>query len=118
MALILIIDDDPDTRELLQATLGAAGHEVVLASEGRAGVHQYRERRADLVITDLFMPEQEGLETIKQMRMEFPDSVIIAMSGRPTGGPMLSIARRLGAAATLQKPFLPEELLKLVEETL
>lgn len=118
MALILVIDDDADTRELLKGTLEAAGHEVLLASDGRVGVQKYRARRADLVITDLFMPEQEGLETIKQMRMEFPDSVIIAMSGRPTSETMLSVATRLGATVALRKPFLPEELLKLVEQTL
>src|SRR5579859_5856155 len=118
MALILVIDDDPDTRELVKATLTGAGHEVVLASEGRTGVQTYRQRRTDLIITDLFMPEQEGLETIKQLRMEFPDCIIIAMSGRPTSGTMLSVAKRLGANAGLQKPFLPQELLKLVEQTL
>jgi CheY-like chemotaxis protein len=118
MALILVIDDDPDTRDLLKGTLESAGHEVLLAPDGRAGVQKYRERPTDLVITDLFMPEQEGLETIKQMRMEFPDSLIIAMSGRPTSGTMLSVAKRLGATAALQKPFLAEELLKLVEQTL
>jgi two-component system, chemotaxis family, chemotaxis protein CheY len=118
MALILIIDDDPDTREVMKSTLEGAGHEVILASDGRAGVKLYRDRRTDLVITDLFMPNQEGLETIKQMRIEFPDSRIIAMSGRPTSGTMLAVAQRLGANAALQKPFLPEELLKLVEQTL
>jgi DNA-binding NtrC family response regulator len=118
MALILIIDDDRDTRDVIKTTLEGAGHEVILASDGREGVKLYRDRRADLVITDLFMPNQEGIETIKQMQMEFPDSAIIAMSGRPTSGTMLSVAKRLGATAALQKPFLPEELLKLVEQTL
>lgn len=118
MALILVIDDDPDTLDLLKGTLEGAGHEVIVAPNGRVGVQVYRERRPDLVVTDLFMPEQEGLETIKQMRMEFPDSVIVAMSGRPTSETMLSVAKRLGATAALQKPFLPEELLMLVEETL
>jgi len=118
MALILIIDDDADTRDLMKATLEGAGHEVIVASDGLEGVKRYRTKRTDLVITDLFMPNQEGLETIKQMRMEFPDASIIAMSGRPSGGTMLAVAKRLGAKASLQKPFLPEELLKLVEETL
>jgi CheY-like chemotaxis protein len=118
MAFILIIDDDPDTRDLMKNTLEGAGHQVFLASDGQEGVQQYRARRADLVITDLFMPNQDGLETIKQMKMEFPDSAIIAMSGRPSGATMLAVAKRLGATSVLQKPFLPDELLKLVEQTL
>lgn len=118
MAFILVIDDDPDTREVIQGTLEAAGHEVVLATDGKQGVQMYRARRADLVITDLYMPGQEGLETIKQLRMEFPESRIVAMSGKPTGGTMLSVAQRLGAAAVLAKPFLPAELLSAVEQAL
>ena len=118
MAGILVIDDDPDTRELLQTTLESAGHKILLASNGREGVQLFREKPTDLVITDLFMPEQEGLETIKQLRMEFPDVRILAMSGKPTGGTMLAVARRLGATTILQKPFLPDELLRTVEQTL
>ena len=118
MAYILVIDDDPDTREVLQSTLESAGHEVTLCSDGNQGVQQYRSKQADLVITDLYMPGQEGLETIKQLRIEFPDVRIVAISGKPSGGPMLSVAQRLGAAATLAKPFLPEELLKAVEQAL
>ncbi len=118
MAYILVIDDDPDTRELLKTTLESAGHEVTVCSDGKQGVQHYRSKPADLVITDLYMPGQEGLETIKQLRMEFPEARIVAMSGKPAGGPMLSVAQRLGASATLAKPFLPEELLKAVEQAL
>ena len=118
MAVILVIDDDPDTRDLLKATLEGAGHEVYLAPDGRQGVQQFRNKRADLVITDLFMPDQEGLETIKQLRIEFPEIVILAISGKPTGSTMLNVAKRLGARSVLQKPFLPDELLKVVEQSL
>jgi CheY-like chemotaxis protein len=118
VAIILVIDDDPDIRKLLKDTLEGGGHQVSLASNGQEGVRQFKAKRADLVITDLFMPEQEGLETIKQLRLEFPDIPIIAISGRPTGGTMLSVAQRLGATAVLLKPFLPEELLRTVEQTL
>ena len=118
MASILVIDDDPDTREVLLSTLESAGHTVVLASDGKQGVEQYRAQPADLVITDLYMPGQEGLETIKQLSMEFPEVRIVAMSGKPTGATMLSVATRLGAAAVLSKPFLPEELLAAVEQAL
>ena len=118
MASILVIDDDPDTREVLLSTLESAGHTVALASDGKQGVEQYRAKPADLVITDLYMPGQEGLETIKQLRMEFPEVRIVAMSGKPTGATMLSVATRLGAAAILSKPFLPQELLTAVEQAL
>ena len=118
MAFILVIDDDPDIRELLKTTLESAAHEVALASDGRDGAQQCRARRPDLVVTDLFMPNQEGLETIKQLRMEFPDLSIIAISGKPTGGTMLSVATRLGAKAILQKPFLPQDLLNVIEKAL
>lgn len=118
MADVLVIDDDPDMRELLRVTLEGAGHKVTLASNGREGVERYRAKPTDLVITDLFMPDQEGIETIKQMRIEFPDLSIIAISGKPTGGTMLTVAQRLGARAVLQKPFLPQELLEAVEQSL
>jgi DNA-binding NtrC family response regulator len=118
MAVILVIDDDPDIRDLLKITLEAAGHQVSLAADGREGVLQHRAQPADVIVTDLFMPDQEGLETIKQLRMESPDIAIIAISGKPTGGTMLSVAQRLGATAVLQKPFLPQDLLKAVEQAL
>jgi len=118
MALILVIDDDPDVLDVIKVALESAGHEVLVAPDGQQGVKMYRARPADLIITDLFMPGQEGLETIKQLRIEFPEVSIIAISGRPTGGTMLSVAKHLGAKAILQKPFLPAELLKAVEEAL
>jgi DNA-binding NtrC family response regulator len=118
MANVLVIDDDPDIRELLKTELEAAGHKISLAVNGREGVQRYKKSHIDLVITDLFMPEQEGLETIKQLRMEFPEVSIIAMSGKPTGGTMLSVAKRMGATAVLQKPFQIQELLKAIEQAL
>jgi DNA-binding NtrC family response regulator len=118
MANILVIDDDPDIRDLVKATLASAGHQVSVAADGREGVQQCRAARPDLVITDLFMPEQEGIETIKQLRMESPDLRIVAISGKPTAGTMLEVAKRLGAHAALAKPFMADELLKVVEQTL
>ena len=118
MAGILIIDDDPDTRDLLKFTLEAAGHQVTLAADGSEGVRIYRSNKADLVIMDLYMPGQEGLETIKQLRMEVPEVRIVAVSGKPTGAAMLSVAHHLGAIGILQKPFLQEELLRVVEQSL
>ncbi len=118
MARILVIDDDPDMRALLDEMLRAGGHEVVLAGDGRDGVAKYRANRADLVITDLCMPNQEGLETIVELRRDFPGVVIIAMSGKTFARTMLSIARRLGAVEDLMKPFQPAELLAAVARAL
>ena len=118
MARILIIDDDADMRAFVGQTLQAAGHEVVLAADGKEGVEQHRIRPAELVITDMYMPNQAGLETIVQLRKEYPAVRIIAMCGKSTAMPMLSAAQRLGAVAFLQKPFLPDQLLAEVSKVL
>jgi DNA-binding response OmpR family regulator len=118
MARILVIDDDPDMRALLKQTLESAGHEVSLAADGRQGVDQYRANRADLVITDLYMPGQEGLETIIELRTRFPEVAIMAVSGRAIAATMLSVAQKLGAVEVLQKPFVTGELLAAVGKAL
>jgi DNA-binding NtrC family response regulator len=118
MARILVIDDDPDMRAMLEQTLGPAGYEVVLAAHGGEGMEIYRARPTDLVITDLFMPRQEGLETIAKLRKEFSTATIIAMSGKTSANTMLTIAKRLGAVAVLEKPFPPDRLLSAVKEAL
>ena len=93
MARILVIDDEPDVRALVEQTLKPAGHEVVPAADGREGVDSYCAKPADLVITDIYMPNQEGLETIVELRRRFPGVAIIAMSGWSTAETMLSIAQ-------------------------
>jgi len=118
MARILIIDDDADMRAFVGQTLQAAGHEVVLAADGKEGVEQHRIRPAELVITDMYMPNQAGLETIVQLRKESPTVRIIAMCGKSTAMPMLSAAQRLGAVQVLQKPSVGEELLTAVVRAL
>ena len=118
MARILVIDDEPDMRVLLEQTLKAAGHEVSLAADGREGVERYCTRPADLVITDLYMPNQEGLETIAELRRRFPEVAIIAMSGKAAALTMLSIAQKFGAIGILHKPFLTEELIAAVGKAL
>jgi len=118
MARILVIDDDADIRVLVEQTLQCAGHEVALAADGREGVEQYRANPADLVITDLYMPNQAGLETIVQLHKESPALHIIAICGKVTAMPMLSAAQRLGAVAVLQKPFIGDELLTAVGKAL
>ena len=118
MARILVIDDDPDTRELLEQTLTPAGHEVILAADGREGVERHRTSPADLVITDIYMPKQGGLETIREFRNRFPEVCIIAMSGRALAVTMLSIAQDFGAVAVLHKPFAAEELIAAAAKAL
>ena len=119
MERILAIDDDSEMRVMLQQTLAAAGYRVAVASDGREGVETHRANPADLIIVDLFMPNQEGLETIVQLRREFPAVKIMAMSGKPGAGSLfLSAAKHLGAVKTLEKPFQPDELLVAIREVL
>ena len=120
MAYILVIDDDDQIRALLQQVLERAGHKVVSAADGNQGIKLFRAQAADLIITDIIMPEKEGLETIMELRRDFPEVRIIAISG---GGRMkpdeyLHLAERCGAHRTLTKPFWREELLAAVRECL
>jgi CheY-like chemotaxis protein len=119
MARILIIDDDPPLRTALGESLRRAGHEVVQAEEGRQGLELMRAVSADLVLTDLIMPGQEGLETIRQLHAEFPTLPIIAMSGGMVNAPLyLDMACRFGARAALTKPFTAEQLLAALAQCL
>jgi DNA-binding response OmpR family regulator len=118
MARVLVIDDAPDTREMLEQILKSAGHEVIMAVDGREGVEQHRTKATDLVITDLHMPNQDGFETIREFRISFPEVAIIAMSGWTNSRTMLPIAQELGAVGTLQKPFAPDELIAAVANAL
>ena len=81
MASILIIDDEEDIRDALQMVLERAGYEVRVASNGNEAIEMQREEPAQLVITDIIMPEKDGVNTIKEMRQESPGLRIIAMSG-------------------------------------
>jgi CheY-like chemotaxis protein len=81
MARILIIDDDDPFRTQLRPLVEAWGYEVVEAWDGREGIRAYRAAPTDLVITDIIMPEQEGLETVRALRQEFPTITIVAMTG-------------------------------------
>ena len=104
---------------LIEDILASAGHEVVLAADGLEGMRQYHATPVDLALVDLFMlPNREGLETIKELKQQFPDFPIIAMSGDALALPLLSIAQRIGASEVLQKPFSPEELLEAIKHVL
>ena len=115
MASILLIDDEPGIRALLRTALEGAGHEVIEAANGRMGVDLYRRRPTDLVITDLYMPEQNGLQTILELTREFLDTKVIAMSGAHGEQNCLDVAKLLGARKTFQKPFSIQELLSAVQ---
>ena len=117
---IIIIDDDAQFRKMLQQMLERAGYEVAAAADGRQGEQLYRQQPAALVITDIFMPEKEGIETIKDLKHEFPDVKIIAISGggRNNGMRYLKHAERFGAERILEKPFERQELLQAIQELL
>jgi len=117
MANILVIDDDLGVRGIIEQILKSAGHKVILAADGSEGIRLCRTEPADLVITDIFMPGQDGVQTIMQFRNLFPQVPIIAMSGI-TEGEMLAVAQKLGAVAILKKPFDHEQLLIAVEKAL
>ena len=120
MGNILIIEDDVEVRELLTIILKRAGHTVTEAGDGRDGIHAFRTNQIDLIITDLIMPRQEGLETIVQLRQEFPNLKIIAISGGNPGGKnnYLQAARLCGASKTFIKPFENAEIIAAVAELL
>lgn len=117
---ILIIDDDAAVRRMLRTWLERDGYHVAVARDGAEGMALYRTAPADVVITDVFMPGQDGIETIQQLREEFPDSRIIAISGGPVSGTndSLTDAKLLGADATLAKPFTMDLLVQAVTELL
>jgi DNA-binding response OmpR family regulator len=104
---VLVIDDDEQMRILLRQVMEWCGYEVSDAENGRKAMHIQRVEPADLVITDLIMPEQEGLETISQLKRDFPDVKIVAISGGGRIGPeaYLPAALELGADLVFSKPF-------------
>src|SRR5258708_6851455 len=114
--LILIIDDDAAVRYTLAQILEKSGYEIQCAEEGRQGLQAFHTRRPDLVITDIIMPEMEGIETIIALRTLSTDCPIIAMSARARFGNanFLDMAQRLGANAVLSKPFEMGDLLRTV----
>jgi CheY-like chemotaxis protein len=114
MSRILVIDDDEDLRAMILLILSNDGHEVEGAGDGAEGLARLREAPFDLVVTDIFMPDQDGIETIAQVHRELPHVKILAISG---GGKAsraqsyLRMATTIGADAVLVKPFAQGELL-------
>jgi len=120
VARILVIDDEYELRSMLRQMLEHAGHEVSEAVNGAVGIEIYERDAPDLIITDIIMPEKEGVETIIALRRANPALPIIAISGggRLDATDFLSMAKKLGARRTLTKPFLREQLLEAVGECL
>jgi CheY-like chemotaxis protein len=119
MTRILVIDDNKDLRELMRVLLEQAGYAVELAEDGQDGFAAQRARPADIVITDIFMPNQDGIETVAQFRKEYPELKLVVMSGDSKLGKQSAhflTARVMGAHAVLSKPFDEDELLRVVRD--
>ena len=116
MARVLVIEDDKDLRSFIVKIMKTEKHEVVAAANGAAGMKLLQENPVDLVITDIFMPEQDGISTIIELQSDYPAVKIIVISGggRLESVNFLELATNLGADQFLQKPFSVEEMVAMV----
>lgn len=117
MKKILIIDDIEFTRKTISLMLSRKGFEVYEAIDGREGIEVFKEKKPELVLTDILMPEMEGFETIRALKTLSPKLPIIAITGSHDSS-LLIVAKRLGAIHALPKPFKQEDLLNTIEECL
>jgi CheY-like chemotaxis protein len=117
--VILLIDDEKPFRNVLKQVLSKAGYDVVEAANGAEGINRFYDKRADMIITDVIMPEKEGIETIIELKKVYPEVKLIVMSGGGWYGTDIDfdMAKKLGAR-TLDKPFALRELLDAVAELL
>jgi CheY-like chemotaxis protein len=120
MANILLVEDEEQLRSMLRIVLKSAGHAVEEAGNGREALELYSKSPADLIVTDIVMPDKEGIETIITLRESYPDVKIIAMSGGGRTGAQnyLELAKKLGANHVLAKPFSPGDFLDVVNMVL
>ncbi|MBT4269660.1 MAG: response regulator [Deltaproteobacteria bacterium] len=120
MTKILIIEDDNDFRQMLHLTLKHNGYDVIEAADGQKGVELYYEEKPDLVITDIFMPGKEGVETVIELRESNPNIKIIAISGAVTHSKLnfLSEMQDIGVQKVFEKPFKSEDFLAGIKELL
>jgi CheY-like chemotaxis protein len=118
MARILVIDDDEQVLDMLYESLTREGYDVLKASNGEQGLRLCRENSVDLIITDIIMPEKEGIETIIELRKDFPNVKIIAISGGGRAGTKdyLQMAKIFGVQRTFTKPVAREQLLDAIKE--
>lgn len=118
MASILIVDDEASIRSLLRKILEEDGHQIREASNGEVGLTLYREAPAELVITDILMPERDGMEVTLALTREFLDAKVIAMTGATGDQNFLNVAKLFGARRVIKKPFSVEAIRRLVRYTL
>lgn len=119
MTRVLIVDDNSDSREMLRGLLELKNYEVQVAENGEEALRLQRTAPAHVVLTDLFMPDKDGMETIRELSTEFPQTRIIAMSGVANYNvDYLSLALEFGAAKVLRKPFNAELLFSALREIL
>jgi CheY-like chemotaxis protein len=119
MPRILVVDDDQNLRTAIRRMLEPEGFEIEEASDGRNAMRAFRARPADLVLCDVFMPETDGLEVLRELAREFSGACVVAMSGGFRGTMnLLPMAQGLGAAAVLYKPFERAEILTVVRQSL
>lgn len=118
MATILVIDDEDSIRSLLKEVLEKAGHRVIQASDGRAGLTAYQKNKVDLVLMDILMPDTDGLEATLQLTREYLDAKIIAMTGAQGDKNFLDVAKLFGARRVFEKPFDLTKLVQTVNEEL
>jgi CheY-like chemotaxis protein len=124
MARVLVIDDEETARHILDVMLKSAGHDAVLAVDGRDGLQRFEQQQFDLVICDLFMPNKEGIATLRELRRLDSTVPVIMMSGGMASVPYLGIAHvdylmiaeAFGATRTLEKPFTYSQIIRLVRE--
>jgi DNA-binding response OmpR family regulator len=115
-----VVDDDEQVREMICSILTSCGYDIAEATGGKVATRMYREQPFDVVITDLVMPDMEGIELIKELRGIDQNVKIIAMSGGFVGASQtyLKVAKLMGALHTLAKPFDMDELLNVVSAAL
>ncbi len=115
MGHLLVIEDDADVRALIRRYLEKAGHDVTEAADGETGLQFFRALTVDIVMTDIVMPGQDGLEVIRAVKALRPSTNIIAISGQMAQtGTLLNAAKALGACCVLGKPFTRQDLLSTV----
>ncbi len=118
--VVLVVEDDSQYRRLLKEVLENFGYEVLTTANGKEALQVFQEQMPKLVITDIIMPEKEGIETIRELRKLAPNVKIIAVSGGGIGSAdiYLKIAKSVGADRTIEKPMVIDELISTVRELL
>ena len=120
MARILVMDDEEHVQIMLQKLLEHSGYEVEVASDGKEGTEKYKENPPDLAIVDVFMPEKDGLSVILELRRDYPDAKILAISGVGIRDyvDIVTLTKQYGADHAFEKPFMNKDLLKAIGDLL